>query len=157
MSRNRIELPAGREKVFEVLIDPYSFPKWVVGAKRIRGVDPDWPRPGSAFHHASGAGGDVTVKDKTELITMNPPLSLVLQAYLRPLGIVRIRIELDRGSSDGTTLLTIREAPAPGTKLRKVKKLVDPALYARNRKSLKCLEKLIRESVTDPESASTGG
>src|SRR5687768_8153983 len=157
MSRNRIELPASPEQVFEVLIDPYSFPKWVMGAKRIRGVDPDWPRPGSAFHHASGAGGDVTVKDKTELITMNPPLSLVLQAYLRPLGIVRIRIELDRGSSDGTTLLTIREAPAPGTKLRKVKKLLDPALYARNRKSLKCLEKLIRESVTDPESASKGG
>lgn len=157
MSRNRIELPAGREKVFEVLIDPYSFPKWVVGAKRIRGVDPDWPRPGSAFHHASGAGGDVTMKDKTELITMNPPVSLVLQAYLRPLGIVRIRIELDRGSSESSTLLTMGEAPAPGTRLRKIKKLLDPALYARNRKSLKCLHKLIRESVTDAESASRGG
>src|SRR5687768_7541993 len=119
MSRNRIELPAGREKVFEALLDPYNFPKWVVGAKRIRGVDPDWPRPGSAFHHVSGAGGELTVKDKTELITMNPPLSLVLQAYLRPLGIVRIRVQLDRGSSGDSTLLTMREAPAPGTKLRK--------------------------------------
>jgi uncharacterized protein YndB with AHSA1/START domain len=157
MSRNRIELPADPEKVFEILVDPYAFPKWVVGAKRIRGVDPDWPRPGSAFHHASGAGGDVTVKDKTELVTMNPPASLVLQAYLRPLGIVRIRIELERGSSGNTTRLTMREAPAPGTKLTKVKKLLDPALYARNRKSLKCLEKLVRDTVTDAESASKGG
>ena len=152
MSRNRIELPAPPEKVFEVLIDPYSFPKWVVGAKRIRAVDPDWPRPGSAFHHASGAGGEVTVKDKTELVTMNPPMSLVLQAYLRPLGIVRIRITLERGSSEGTTLMTIREAPAPGTKLTKIKKLLDPALAARNFKSLRCLEKLIRESAGETTS-----
>lgn len=157
MSRNRIELPAGREEVFAILIDPYAFPKWVVGAKRIRGVDPDWPRPGSAFHHASGAGGEVTVKDKTDLITMDPPLSLVLQAYLRPLGIVRIRIELERGSSDTTTRLTMREAPAPGTRLTKVKRLLDPALSARNRKSLKCLEKLVRESATDAGPVATAG
>lgn len=157
MSRNRIELPALPEKVFEVLIDPHSFPKWVVGAKRIRGVDPDWPRPGSAFYHASGAGGELTVRDKTKLITMNPPSSLVLQAYLRPLGIVRIRILLERGSSDGTTLLTMREAPAPGTRLTRIKILLDPALAVRNRKSLKCLEKVVREAVRGTGSASKAG
>jgi uncharacterized protein YndB with AHSA1/START domain len=157
MSRNRIELPATPEQVFEVLIDPYSFPKWVVGAKRIRGVDPDWPRPGSAFHHASGAGGELTVKDKTELVTMNPPVSLVLQAYLRPLGIVRIRMLLERGPQEGTTLFTIRESPAPGTKMTKVKKMLDPALYLRNKKSVQCLEKLIRETVSGPESAAKAG
>lgn len=156
MSRNRIQLPAPPEKVFDVLIDPYSFPKWVFGAKRIRGVDPDWPRPGSAFYHASGAGGELTVKDKTELITMNPPSSLVLQAYLRPLGIVRIRILLESGRLAGTTLLTIREAPAPGTRLRKVKRLLDPALAARNRKSLKCLDKLIRDTVEDDSESKAG-
>lgn len=154
MSSNRIQLPAPPETVFDVLIDPYSFPKWVFGAKHIRGVDPDWPRPGSAFYHVSGAGGEATVRDKTELITMNPPSSVVLQAYLRPLGIVRIRILLESGPLDGTTLLTIREAPAPGTRLTKVKKLLDPALAARNRKSLKCLDKLIRDIVEDAGSAS---
>jgi uncharacterized protein YndB with AHSA1/START domain len=157
MSRNRIELPASPEQVFAVLIDPYSFPKWVMGAKRIRGVDPDWPRPGSAFHHASGAGGELTVKDKTELITMNPPTSLVLQAYLRPLGIVRIRMLLEQGSKEGTTRFTIREAPAPGTKMTRIKKPLDPALYLRNKKSLKCLEKLIRETVPGAESATKSG
>jgi uncharacterized protein YndB with AHSA1/START domain len=157
MSRNRIELPASPEQVFEILIDPYTFPKWVVGAKRIRGVDPDWPRPGSCFHHASGAGGDVTVKDKTELVTMNPPMSLVLQAYLRPLGIVRIRMLMERGSKEGTTLFTVTESPAPGTKLTKVKRLLDPALSVRNSKSLKCLEKLVRETVSGAESATKPG
>lgn len=157
MSRNRIELPASPEQVFGVLIDPYSFPKWVVGAKRIRGIDPDWPRPGSAFHHTSGAGGELTVKDKTEMVTMNPPMSLVLQAYLRPLGIVRIRMLLERGATEGTTLFTIQEAPAPGTKMTRVKKLLDPALYLRNKKSLQCLEKLIRETAPGPESAAKAG
>lgn len=157
MSRNRIELPAPPEKVFEVLIDPQSFPRWVVGAKRLTGVDPDWPRPGSAFYHASGAGGELTTKDKTELITMNPPSSLVLQAYLRPLGIVRIRILLERGSLNGTTLLTMREAPAPGTRLARIKWCLDPALAIRNRRSLKCLDKLIRERVRGAGSASKDG
>lgn len=156
MSRNRIELQASPEQVFDVLVDPYAFPKWVVGAKRIRGVDPDWPRPGSCFYHASGAGGDVTVKDKTELVTMNPPASLVLQAYLRPLGVVRIRMLLERGPNEGTTLFTIREAPAPGTKLTRVKKLLDPALYLRNKKSLQCLDKLIRETVSGQTSSKAG-
>jgi uncharacterized protein YndB with AHSA1/START domain len=157
MSRNRIELPATRDQVFDVLLDPYNFPKWVVGAKRIRGVDDDWPRPGSAFYHASGAGGEVTVKDKTELVTMNRPQSLVLQAYLRPLGIVRIRLYLDHGSSLESTRLTMEEAPAPGTKLRPFTKLLNPSLKLRNRKSLKCLHKLVVETVSGPESASTPG
>jgi uncharacterized protein YndB with AHSA1/START domain len=157
MSRNRIELPATRDQVFDLLLDPYNFPKWVVGAKRIRGVDDDWPRPGSAFYHASGAGGDVTFKDKTELITLNRPQSLVLQAYLRPLGIVRIRLYLDHGSTPETTRLTMVEAPAPGTKLRPFTKLLNPALKLRNRKSLRCLLKLARETTTGSESASTPG
>lgn len=157
MSRNRIELPATRDQVFDVLLDPYSFPKWVVGAKAIRGVDADWPRPGSAFYHASGAGGNLTVKDKTKLITMNRPQSLVLQGYLRPLGIVRIRLYLDHGASLETTLLTMEEAPAPGTKLRRFNKALNPALKIRNRKSLRCLHKLVVETVSGPESAATPG
>lgn len=155
MSRNRIELPADRDTVFDILLDPYAFPKWVVGAKRIRDVDPDWPRIGSAFYHASGAGGDVTVKDKTVLITMERPQSVVFQAYLRPLGIVRIRHYLDLGSSPDTTRLTLIEAPAPGTKMRKLTKLLNPMLKIRNHRSLKCLEKLVRETVSGATSPSS--
>jgi hypothetical protein len=88
---------------------------------------------------------------------MNPPANLVLQAYLRPLGIVRIRMLLERGATEGTTRFTIREAPAPGTKMIRVKKLLDPALYLRNKKSLQCLEKLIRDTVPGSESAAKAG
>ena len=154
MSRNRIELPADRDTVFDILLDPYAFPKWVVGARRIRGVDPDWPRIGSAFYHASGPGGDITVKDKTVLVSMQRPQSLVLEAYLRPLGIVRIRLFLDLGRSPERTRLTMIEAPAPETKMRRFTKLLNPMLKIRNRRSLKCLEKLTRETLSGASSAS---
>lgn len=157
MSRNRIELPADRDTVFDIILDPYNFPKWVVGAKRIRDVDPDWPRIGSAFYHASGAGGDVTIKDKTELITMERPQSLVLQAYLRPLGIVRIRIYLDLGREQGTTRLTMLEAPAPGTRMRPFSKLLDPMLKVRNNKSLRCLRKLVVDTVSGATAGTDSG
>ena len=157
MSRNRIELPARPEQVFDVLIDPYNFPKWVTGAKRIRGVDADWPRPGAAFYHASGAGGDVTIKDKTELVSANRPQSLVLQAYLRPLGIVRIRLYLDHGSSPETTCLTIEEAPAPGSRLKPFATLLSPPMRLRNHKSLQCLHKLVVDKAGNPESPAKPG
>ncbi|HEX2054266.1 MAG TPA: SRPBCC family protein [Actinomycetota bacterium] len=157
MSRNRIELPADRETVFDILLDPYAFPKWVVGAKRIRGVDPEWPRIGSAFYHASGAGGELTVKDKTELVTMERPQSVVLQAFLRPLGIVRIRLYLDLGRRPDSTKLTMIEAPAPGTKLRPFSKLLDPALKMRNARSLRCLRKLVQDTVSGVTSESSSG
>ncbi len=147
MSRNRIELPATQDAVFDVLLDPYMFPKWVVGAKQTRTVDPDWPRIGSAFHHASGVAGDVTLKDKTELVEMSRPQSLVFQAYLRPIGIVRTSLFLEPGSSPNTTRLTMIEAPAPGTKMRPFTRFLDPLLKIRNHRSLKCLKKLVRESV----------
>ena len=52
MSKNRITVRTDPEAVFEVLDDPYAYPRWVVGARRIRSVDAGWPAVGSRFHHA---------------------------------------------------------------------------------------------------------
>jgi uncharacterized protein YndB with AHSA1/START domain len=43
MSRNQIPIAAPPEAVFEVLDDAEAYPRWVVGARRMRRVDPDWP------------------------------------------------------------------------------------------------------------------
>ena len=36
-------LPAPPQEVFDVISDPDTYPSWLVGAKRIRHVDPDFP------------------------------------------------------------------------------------------------------------------
>jgi len=83
---------------------PYTFPNRVVGAKPIRGVNPDWSLP---------VPRSPRERRLREWWLRTSP-SLVLQAYLRPLGIARIRMLPERGSSDGrTTPFTKREAPAP--------------------------------------------
>ena len=46
MAVNEAYLDASPEDIWDVLSDPYAYPRWVVGSKRIRGVDPDWPAVG---------------------------------------------------------------------------------------------------------------
>jgi hypothetical protein len=55
-----------------VLLDAYAYPRWVVGAKRIRAVDPEWPAPGSRFHHALGAG-PAELHDSSKLLAITAP------------------------------------------------------------------------------------
>ena len=47
MSRNEVMVSATPEEVFDVLDDAYAYPKWVVGTRRVRAVDPEWPAVGS--------------------------------------------------------------------------------------------------------------
>lgn len=98
MARNETEIAAPPEKIFEVLSDPDSYGHWVVGSRRIRDADPDWPAPGSRFHHAVGFG-PIEVKDHTEVIESEPPHHLKIRARARPLG---------------TALVTLRIAPVDG-------------------------------------------
>ena len=49
----RVHAPA--EVVWSVLADGWLFyAAWVVGASRIRAVEPEWPNPGGRLHHSFG-------------------------------------------------------------------------------------------------------
>ena len=43
------------DDVFAVLGDGWLYPTWVVGASRMRAVDPAWPAEGAHLHHSLGA------------------------------------------------------------------------------------------------------
>lgn len=142
MAKNRIKIRARRRKVFKHLMNPYTYPGWLVGAKEIRGVDGKWPKPGAAFHHSLSPAG--TVKDKTKILDVKRPELLVLEAFARPFGIGRVSFKLaSRGRS---TLLTMHEEPENGTKLRLLKPLLDPLIEMRNRKSLRQLRRMIEKT-----------
>src|SRR5215204_4108560 len=111
MARTTIHVGVPPEAVFAILADPYSYDHWVVGCKRIRGVEGSWPEPGSLFHHAVGLG-PITVKDSTSATESAPPTRLVLRARARPTGVARV--ELDLAALDGGTEVTITEVPVEG-------------------------------------------
>ena len=56
MARTSIHVSAPPEAVFAVLSDPYTYEHWVVGCKRIRGVEGDWPQPGATSTTPSAWG-----------------------------------------------------------------------------------------------------
>ncbi|WP_330228533.1 SRPBCC family protein [Nocardia sp. NBC_00508] len=86
-------VPTTPEQVFDVLADGWLFSAWVVGATHIRDVDDDWPAIGAQLHYSAGVW-PFTVDDITQVVSVDPPHMIELEAKLRPLGSAWIRLEL---------------------------------------------------------------
>lgn len=144
---NSVIIEASPEQVFDVLVDPTTFPEWLVGAQRIRSVDPDWPRPGAEFRHRIGFG-PLAVPGSTTIRRLREPHELVLAAGMGPFGEATVRFVLD-AVAEGTEI-TIEEEPAKGlarVAWRGSKSLVSAALWGRNAVSLAALDRAVRERV----------
>lgn len=96
------------EDVWRVLADGWSYPSWVVGASRMRAVDPRWPQVGARLHHSAGAW-PLLVNDSTSVVVSVPDRRLTLQARGWPLGEARVdlRIEPD---GDGCVVTIFEDA-----------------------------------------------
>ena len=105
---SHICVPAGRDKVFDVLADPDTYPSWLVGAHHMRHVDADFPREGSTFDHSVGAG-PLTVDDRSESVGLREDERLALVVHVGPFH-ARVDFELDE-QPDGQTQVTFRERP----------------------------------------------
>jgi len=141
MARNRVQIDAAPEEVFAVLSDPDCYPKWVVGAAGIRDQDENFPKVGSRFHHKVGSW-PIGLNDHTEVIEVDPPRRIVLQAKARPLGTATIAIDL--AESAGGTELTIEETPGDRlTSLFAGNPVADQALRVRNAEALSRLKRLV--------------
>lgn len=91
-----------------MLIDPWTYPQWLVGTSEIREVDGTWPSPGSGFHHRVGVGR-LSLPDSTTLVSARAGEELVLRVRVRPLitdeAIFRIV------GDDRRCVVTIQEEP----------------------------------------------
>jgi hypothetical protein len=136
-----------------VLADPQSYAHWVVGSDTIRGVEGQWPEPGSKFHHRVG-WGPFKLKDNTEVFESAPPNRLVLQARTRPLGTARVTMELV--PTNGGTRITMIEDPGDRYTRLLHNVVLDRILAKRNVESLRRLCSLASGSppAEDPEVAS---
>jgi uncharacterized protein YndB with AHSA1/START domain len=125
--------------VWDALADAGGYGYWVVGSKTIRGADPDWPAPGSKFHHTIGVG-PFELADHTESLQARAPELLQIRAKGRPLGTATVTLELL--PRDGGTLVRITEKPDGLARPLSFNPVVYAATKARNAESLMRLEEL---------------
>ena len=140
MSAQRISIEARPDDIFSVLLDPYTYPEWLVGAQAIRSVDDSWPAPGAAFHHVVGFG-PVKIADSTRVSEVSTPNCLELNVRARPFGRARARFTL-HPEGPGRTELSFEETPTSPL-LRFGAPVLDPGIAVRNDASLKRLRAVV--------------
>jgi uncharacterized protein YndB with AHSA1/START domain len=147
LSLNSCRIDASPRRVFAILVDPRAYAYWVVGSKRVRDADPDWPAVGSAFHHAVGFG-PLKVKDATRVEALRPRRMIQLKAKARPIGTARVRLDLRRRGTG--TIVTMTETPGDRVSAVLFNPLVDGLVHARNAWSLRRLKNLAEGRVKVP-------
>jgi uncharacterized protein YndB with AHSA1/START domain len=139
MSETVRVMPTSPERVWAVLADPSAYARWVVGADTIRDADPNWPAPGTRFHHRVG-WGPIKVNDHTEVLEADTSRHLKLRAKVRPLGTATVQLDL-QAQGNGTRVTMIEEAGDPLTRLV-FNPLTHLLVHGRNTESLRRLEEL---------------
>jgi hypothetical protein len=142
VATDRITVPATRDSVFDVLEDACAYPRWVVGAQRVRAVDPTWPAVGSRFHHSVGLG--VHLHDSSNVLASDRPHRFSLETRFRPFGIARVDLDLDDAPGGGTAV-TITEVPVEGPARRWYSRPLDRMVGLRNVWSLRRLRRVVVE------------
>jgi uncharacterized protein YndB with AHSA1/START domain len=133
MALNSIRTRGEPDAVFDVLDDPCAYPRWVVGARRVRAVDSSWPAVGSRFHHALGTSAG-ELHDSSLVLEHDRPRRLVLEVRFRPAGVARVEIDVVP-EADGASI-AMKETPLSGPFARLPRLLVNPILRLRNALSL---------------------
>ena len=139
MATNTRFMPVPPEAVWDVLADPGDYGYWVVGSKVIRDAEPDWPAPGSKFHHTVGVG-PVKVSDHTVSVEAERPHLLKIRAKGRPLGTATVTMRMR--PKDGGTVVEMVENPDGIFRPLALNPVLHVATKLRNSESLMRLEEL---------------
>jgi uncharacterized protein YndB with AHSA1/START domain len=139
------------DAVWAVLADGWLYANWVVGASRIRDVEPEWPAAGSRIHHSVGLW-PLLLDDHTKVLesVVNKEILLVARAW--PAGEAQVHIQLTPERADHTSVSITEDATAGPGKLipRAARQLV---IVPRNKETLQRLALLAegryREGLSD--------
>ncbi len=141
MAVTRRRMPHPPAAVLALLADGRRYADWVVGAKRIRAVDPTWPEVGSQFHHTVGVG-PLSTSDSTEVLSFaSPDGPVVLKARAWPTGSARVTITAER-TPEGSEVV-IDEVPFEGPAKSLHNPVLDGLIHLRNVESLRRMERTL--------------
>ncbi|MDX3001735.1 SRPBCC family protein [Kribbella solani] len=144
MSENECVVDAGADVVFAILGDGWSYAAWVVGASRIRDVDPSWPAPGGRIHHSVGAW-PFLVDDTTTSLEYEPERRLRLRLRVWPVGHGEVEFRVTPMAAGCRVVMTEQAVSGPVALLPSA--AADLALHPRTAEVLRRL-KLIAERRT---------
>lgn len=134
------------DDVWEILSDGWLYPLFVVGATRMRDVDPGWPAPGSRLHHSVG-GWPALLDDATESLECEPGARLVLEAHAWPSGKAKVTFTL-RPVAGGIEVTLVEDA-ASGPAVLVPRALRAPLLRWRNTETMRRLAHLAERRAGD--------
>ena len=149
MAVNQIDMHVAPERVFDVLSDPRSYGRWVVGSRAIHAADPAWPAPGSVFEHTQGFGPLPLLRDHTIVLASTRPVMLRLRVQARPLTVAHVTLRLAPHASG--TRVVMEEVPADLRSKLTMNPLVDPLIRLRNAESLRRLKRLAEGAEPMPD------
>ena len=113
------DVEAPTQAVWDVLADGWFYATWVVGASRVRGVDPGWPAEGTRIHHSFGIW-PALINDTTEVVDSAEPVEMVLTARGWPAGEARVAISISpRGDQACTVRMEEDATKGPGALIPK--------------------------------------
>lgn len=125
-------------ELFAVLVDPDTYPRWLVGTKEIRMVSSDWPAPGSSFKHRVGFG-PISIPDRTTVRDIESPKRLTLFVRARP--VLEAVVQFDVTNTGESCVLKMTETPVSFYNI--VAPLARPLIRVRNERSLQRLKDLV--------------
>jgi uncharacterized protein YndB with AHSA1/START domain len=130
--------------VYRYLTDPETYPDWLVGAARIRNIEPSFPVEGAHFDHAVGLGGPLTIPDDTVSRGADDDRRLALRVNAGPFH-ADVEFQLTP-TPDGCTDIRFTETPVG--LFAAITPLLRRSLKARNRESLRRLGHLVTSGAT---------
>lgn len=148
VNRTERHMTCSPADVLDVLADGWAYASWVVGAARVRAVDPEWPQPGSRIHHSVGLW-PALLHDSTSSLEWSPR-GVRLSARGWPAGQAEVSVQVE-AEDDGTRVVLLEDATAGPARLMPppLRRLL---LEPRNRESLRRLAFLAeRRRYRDPE------
>ncbi len=156
MAETSATLDASPADVWAVLNDAKAYGYFVVGTKRVRRHDPDWPRPGATLEHTAGIG-PLVLHDSSTVKVSEPEKRLLLEARFRPFGVASVEFRLNGvgpngpGDTEGDTkavrthLAVDEQAVSGPISLPLLKQLAEALFIVRNRETLRRINKLVAE------------